>query len=303
MSYPTAEPLSYLWTVKGAIDHVRAICSEWDDQIVTDDNIKGYLQNAIMHLHKLYPQVRDEYIVEIPFTTDGSKVPGVSLSTIPPANINFYYPYKIKFVPGPIVQLVTPQLELGTYNGHALFPTNYRILGWKGMYNTITGSCRRTSDLDQLFGACLGNNTQISRTVMWFNMGRNLWVSIREKMPDDTLVVGLAVRTVIPIIQLTPTQVPTGVPSDDPNTTLNEQVRHVPTDNDWTMLDIPDDYFSLVSNMAAIKVWGQVGKQPQEQVEASVNSQLATLDQGLEQNYQQQKQFQRATQWNERGHL
>lgn len=303
MSFPTAQPLSYLWTVKGAIDHVRAICSEWDDQIVTDDNIKGYLQNAIMHLHKLYPQVRDEYIVEIPFTTDGTKVPGVSISTLPPADNTFRYPFKIKFVPSPITTLGTPQLELGVYNGHAIYPTNYRILGWKGMYNTSTGSCRRTSDLDQLYGACLGNNTQITRTVMWFNMGRNLWVSVREKMPEDTLIVGLGVRTVIPIINLLPTTVPTGVPVDNVGTTLNEQVRHVPEDNDWLMLDIPDDYFSLVSNMAAIKVWGQVGKQPQESLEASVNSQLAQLDQGLEQGYKQQKQFDRATQWQERGHL
>lgn len=300
--YPKATPLSYLWTVKGAIDHIRAITSEWDDQIVTDDNIKGYLQNAIMHLHKLYPIVRNEYLVEIPFTTDGEKIPGTSISTIPPADAVFRYPYKIKFVDN-IQQLVTPVLELGKYNGHAIWPTNYRVLGWQELYNTATGSCRRTSDYSQLMGACLGNNTQITRTVMWYAFGRNLWVSVREKMPTDTIVVGLAIRTVIPIIELVPTTVPTGVPNDDTETQLNEQMRHIPTDNDWLMLDIPDDYFPLVSNMAAIKVWGQVGKQPQEGVEASVNSQLAALDQNLEMGNKQREQFIKATQWQERGHL
>jgi hypothetical protein len=300
--YPTAEPLSYLWTVKGAVDHVRAICSEWDDQIVTDDNIRGYLQNAIMHLHKLYPIVRNEYVVSIPFTTDGEQIPGVSTSTVPRASLQYRFPFKIKFAAA-ITQLLTPSLELGMYNAHALWPTNYRVLGWVDMYNTDTGSCRRTSDYSQLMGMCLGNNTQISRTVAWFAFGRNLWISVREKMSAETIVVGLAVRTVIPILRLLPTSVPTGIPSDDPGTPLDETVRHIPADNEWERLDIPDDYFSLVSNMAAIKVWGQVGKSPQESVEASVNSQLASLDQNLEMSNKQREQFIKATQWQDRGHL
>lgn len=296
-----AEPLSYLWTIKEAIDHIRATTAEYDDQRVTDDNIKSYLQNALMSLHKLYPAFRYEYIIQIPFAVDHADPFGTA-STVPSAAATNRMPYKI--IHGAVAD-GQPTITTGIADFHYEAPVNFEVLGWANLWNSTTGTTRRTSDYAQLMGICLGNNIQLTKTVAWYTYGRNLWLSVRERMPDATRVFGLAIRTVIPLIELEKVtgDVPTGIADNYVDSDNDERYRYAPVQNDWAKLDCPDDYTTLVFNMASVKVWGQVGKTPQESVETQINSQLAQLTMAMERGQQASEQDIKANQWKDVGHL
>lgn len=301
----TATPLSQIWTKKGAVDHVRAIVSELDDQTVTDDNIAAHIQAAAFQLYKLYPPFRDFYIFPIPFTMEEtlSADPSLMTNLLPPAGSNYRFPYRITQGVGAPLAFATPQYPTGMYSHHYQKPENFHVLEWKALFNTRTGSCRETSDYTQLMGDAMGNNTQIAKTVMWYAFGPDLWVVVREGMPSDCICVGLAVRSMIPLLRYVKTDTPTGLQTDNPATTMDERSRYIFEDNDWEFLDVPDQYAPLVFNLASIKAWGQVGKTPQEGVEAQVNTQLAQLDPTLEMADFQRRRARKDDLWKDRGHL
>lgn len=301
-----ATPMSRLWRKKEGVDFVRSVVTEYDDQNTTDDMIAAAIQAQAMWLYKLHPPFRDFYIIPIPFTVEEELTadPADVTPTIAPAALTYRFPYLITHAEGPPVQLVTPKYPTGKYTHHFQTPENFGIVEWKDVFNTDTGSCRRTSDYSQLMGACLGNNTQITRTVMWYNFGPNLWLSMREGLNPNTVVIGMAVRTMIPLIRLERSaDVPTGLETDLPDSNFDERIRYIPVQNDWEYLDIPDHYAPLVFNMASIKIWGMVAKRPQDELETRVNAELAQLDPSVEMAWRQRQEFIKQTQYTDKGHL
>lgn len=306
-----AIPLSRLWRKKQAVDYVRSVVTEYDDQNATDDMIAASIQAQAMFLFKLHPAYRLNYIIPIPLTLDGilTANPADSVSTVKPADINYWMPYKITMGANTPQQLVTPRYPVGHYSHHFETPNNFGIVDWMDLFNTDTGSCRKSSDFSQLMGACMGNSTNITRTVMWYNFGPDLWVSMREGLNPNTIIVPMAVRTMIPLIRLEASAgVPTGIEDDIPTNNpalpdFDERIRYIPVQNDWEYIDIPDQYGPLVFNMAAIKVWGMVEKRAKEDVETSVNAQLAQLDPSVEMAWRQRQEYEKRNQYTDKGHL
>jgi hypothetical protein len=328
-----ATPLSYLHTVKSMVDYVKAIVGEYDEQILSDDMVKAIIQDKIMELYNLYPAIRDFYAQPIPFVVDHTATPMVS--TVPPASAIYYQPYKV--MPTPLGHEYPPQMinpsampgssatsipiagggtialpsvsgvpMSGMYDYHYAHPENFAVIGWKDIQNNVTGTCRRTSDFAMLQGIGLGNNVLLSRTVSWFNMGVNLWLVVREGMPSTTIITGIALRTVIPLVLLSKVSgdVPTGILTDQTSSpTMDERYRYAPIANEWDKLDCPDSYCPLVAQMTAIRCWGIIGKTPVENVEASVNSQLAQLTASMESANKQMEQYVKENQWKNVGHM
>jgi hypothetical protein len=216
-------------------------------------------------------------------------------------------PYHVIHVPEGAVNPLPAETSLGSgiYDYHYEHPENFEVIGWRDMWNNFSGSCRRTSDYSQLMGISLGNNTQLSRVVAWYNEGRQLYLVVRENVPTDTIITGQAIRTVIPLIKLNKVtgDVPTGIVSDVVATVKDERYRYAPDQDLWAKIDLPDDYFGLAAKATMIKLWGIVGKNPTEQMQASVDAQVAQLTQTMDSAYLNHQNTVKDTQWKDRGHL
>jgi hypothetical protein len=301
-----AEPLSYNYTIKEVVDEVRSITKEEDEQISSDDNIKAHLQWAIHNMIKIVPMIKDEYLYDIPFVEDydayvADPAAGVSTITRPATSLNARV---IKILQCPEGGTITE--TNGLYNFHYEHPENFIILGWKEVWNELTGTARKSSDYSQLQGHARNNNTQLARTVAWTMAGRNLWVSVREGMigpsGDDVIIHGIGWRTPLKLVELAASLVPTGAPTDHASSDEDETKRLVPEINDWDKIDCPDDYVPLAINLASIKVWSQVGKMSKEQETAALERAYGQHFESSEMQLAGRQQYEKAHQYRDRAH-
>lgn len=299
----TATPLSYNWTIKEVIDEIRSLTKEEDEQVSSDDNIRAHAQWAIHNMFKMSPAIRSEYLVDVPFVVDTTASPMVS-TLVRPTTSATALPIKVISAPQTSTPTVpTPDGTTGIYDFHYEHPTNFIIQGWKDVWNELTGTCRRTSDFSQLMGHCLNGNTQLARTVAWWNDGRQLWVSVREGMVKgsaNVIVHGIGWRTPIKLIELAVSTVPTSAPEDHTESELDETVRYIPKVNDWDLIDCPDDYVPMVINLAAIKVWGQVGKLSKEQESVQLEQAYGQFFESTEAALAQRDSYRRQQQYQDR---
>lgn len=300
----TAEPLSYNHMIKEVVDEVRSITKEEDEQIASDDNIKAHLQWAVHNMQKIVPMIKDEYIMDIPFVVDYEN--DWTSTLVRPTTSKQAQVVKIKSSPD---SSTAPALDAtsGLYDFHYQHPTNFIILGWKDLYNALTGTCRRTSDFSQLQGHARNYNTQLARTVAWHAFGRNLYVSVREGMIDEdgasnVVVTGVGWRTPIKLIETVAAVTPTGVDVDHPSSDEDETKRQKILVNDWDPIDCPDDYVPLAVNLASIKVWSQVGKLSKEQETAALERAYGQHFESSEMQLANREVYRKDTQWKDRGH-
>lgn len=299
----TATPLSENWTVKEVIDEVRSVTKEEDEQIATDDNVRAHLQWASHIMFKTFPAMRHEYLVDIPFVVDNTTDPMVSTLFRP---VNSVTARPAKIIPSSASGTPPTLLPSGLYDSHYERPTNFVILGWWDVWNELTGTCRRTSDYTNLMGHSLNNNTQLARSVGWYDAGRQLWVSVREGMMmvggTDVIIHGVGWRTPLKLINLVASTAPTGNADFAGAGTKDESVRYIPVVNDWENIDLPDDYVPIAINLAAIKVWSAVGKISKENEEAAIQTQLSSFLESTEQQMAQREVYRKDTQYKDRGH-
>lgn len=301
----SASPLSYNWTIKEVLDEVRAITKEEDEQVVSDDNIRAHAQWAVHNMIKIFPAIKNEYLVDVPFVVSTAATPQVS-TLVRPTTSATATPIKVTMCPsGSTITLGAN----GLYNFHYEHPTNFIILGWKDLWNELTGTCRASSDYSQLMGHCLNNNTQLARTVAYHTAGRQLWVSVREGMVKGTggsatnvIIHGIGWRTPLKLVELAVSAVPTYAAEDHTESALDETKRYIPQVNDWDLIDAPDDYVPMVINLASIKVWSQVGKISKEQETAQLEQAYGQFFESTEMQLAQRDVYRKDTQYKDRGH-
>lgn len=299
----TATPLSYNYAIKEAIDECRAITKEEDEQVVSDDNIRAHLQFATHNLQKLFRVVRYQYQVDIPFVVDDTADPLVS-TLVRPTTSRTARPVKI--LQAPVGATPTLNQATGLYDFHYQHPTNFTILEWLDCWNELTGSCRRTQDFTNLMGHCLNANTHLARTVGFFNweISNVLYVSVREGMiqnGQNVIVHGIGIRTPIKLIELTVSATPTYASTNHTSSTEDETKRYVPEVNDWDKIDCPDDYVPLIINMAAVKIWSQVGKISKEAEAAQLEQLYGQYFDTSEMRLMEKETTRKDTQYRDRG--
>lgn len=303
----TATPLSENWMIKECIDEVRSITKEEDEQIASDDNIRGHLDWAIHNMIGQIPSLKWDYIVDVPFVVDDEADPFVS-TVVRPTSRKTRRPHLIKCSPDP---QTAPTLDAGTglYDYHYTRPTNFAILSWWNVWNELTGTCRETSDYSQLMGHALGNNPQLARTVAWYAKGRNLWISSREGMVEgsgvsatNVVIHGMGIRTPLRLIRYDISTAPTGVPEDYTPSEMDETFRYIPIQNDWEKIDLSDLFVPLAINLACVKVWSQVTKMPREQEDQAIAQAYAGFYEQTEAALIQREQQRKGGMYTDRSH-